>query len=36
MSLEKVNGLPLPGTALAAALLEAGFYSSPSGVRFRS
>ncbi len=36
MSLEKVNGLPVPGTALAAALLEAGFYSSPSGMRFRS
>ncbi len=36
MSLEKVNGLPLSGTALAAALLEAGFYSSPSGMRFRS
>ncbi|QCU78852.1 DEAD/DEAH box helicase [Citricoccus sp. SGAir0253] len=36
MSLEKVNGLSLPGTALAEALLEAGFYSSPSGVRFRS
>ncbi|MGM7666371.1 ATP-dependent helicase [Microbacterium sp. A93] len=36
MSLEKVNGLPLTGTPLAAALLEAGFYSSPSGLRFRS
>lgn len=36
MALEKVNGLPLTGTPLAAALLEAGFYSSPSGMRFRS
>ncbi|MDI3329258.1 MAG: DEAD/DEAH box helicase [Micrococcus sp.] len=36
MSLEKANGLPVPGTGLAAALLEAGFYSSPSGLRFRS
>jgi ATP-dependent Lhr-like helicase len=36
MSLEKVNGLSVPGTALAAALLEEGFYSSPSGLRFRS
>lgn len=36
MSLEKVNGVPLTGTPLAAALLEAGFYSSPSGLRFRS
>ena len=36
MSLEKVNGLPLLGTPLAAALLEAGFYASPSGLRFRS
>lgn len=35
-SLEKVNGLPITGTGLAAALLEAGFYSSPSGLRFRS
>ncbi len=36
MSLEKVNGLPLTGTPLATALAEAGFYSSPSGLRFRS
>ncbi|NUL44332.1 ATP-dependent helicase [Cellulosimicrobium funkei] len=36
MSLEKVNGLPLTGTPLATALAEAGFYSAPSGLRFRS
>ncbi|MEW1981627.1 ATP-dependent helicase [Citricoccus sp. NPDC079358] len=36
MSLEKVNGLPITGTPLATALAEAGFYSSPSGLRFRS
>ncbi|MGW9551019.1 ATP-dependent helicase [Citricoccus zhacaiensis] len=36
MSLEKVNGLAITGTALATALAEAGFYSSPSGLRFRS
>ena len=36
MSLEKVNGLPLLGTPLAEALLAAGFYASPSGLRFRS
>ncbi|MFC7401915.1 DEAD/DEAH box helicase [Citricoccus sp. GCM10030269] len=36
MSLEKVNGLPIPGTALAHALVEAGFYTSPAGIRFRA
>ena len=36
MALEKVNGRPLLGTPLAEALLRAGFYSSPSGVRFRT
>ncbi|WP_159548885.1 ATP-dependent helicase [Citricoccus sp. K5] len=36
MSLEKVNGVPLNGTPLATALAEVGFYSSPSGLRFRS
>lgn len=36
LSLEKVNGGPVLGTPLAAALLAAGFYSSPSGIRFRN
>lgn len=36
MTLEKLNGAPLLGTPLASALLAAGFYSSPSGLRFRS
>ena len=36
MSLEKVNGRTLLDTPLAEALLRAGFYSAPSGVRFRS
>ncbi|WBL19240.1 ATP-dependent helicase [Citricoccus sp. NR2] len=36
LSTERVNGEPVLGTPLAAALIEAGFYSSPSGVRFRS
>ena len=36
LSLEKVNGAPLLGTPLAEAMLAAGFYSSPSGIRFRS
>ncbi|MFC0582244.1 DEAD/DEAH box helicase [Micrococcoides hystricis] len=32
---EKLNQEPILGTPLAAALLAAGFYSSPSGLRFR-
>ncbi|MCV7472284.1 MULTISPECIES: hypothetical protein [Micrococcus] len=36
LSLEKVNGGPVLGTPLAEALLAAGFYSSPSGIRFRN
>ncbi|SDB83695.1 ATP-dependent helicase Lhr and Lhr-like helicase [Raineyella antarctica] len=36
MALEKVNGRSLLATPLAEALLRAGFYSSPSGVRFRA
>ena len=36
LSLEKVNGAPLLGTPLAEAMLATGFYSSPSGIRFRS
>ena len=36
LSLEKVNGGPVLGTPLAEAMLAAGFYSSPSGIRFRN
>ncbi|MGO1183389.1 ATP-dependent helicase [Micrococcaceae sp. AOP34-BR2-30] len=36
LSTERVNGAPLLGTDLAEHLLAAGFYSSPSGLRFRS
>ncbi|MDO5634157.1 MAG: ATP-dependent helicase [Micrococcus sp.] len=36
LALEKLNGAPILGTPLAAALLEAGFYSSPSGLRYRN
>ncbi|MDY6056059.1 DEAD/DEAH box helicase [Micrococcus sp.] len=36
LSLEKLNGGPILGTPLAEAMLAAGFYSSPSGIRFRS
>ena len=36
LSLEKVNGGPVLGTPLAEAMLAAGFYSSPSGLRYRS
>lgn len=36
LSAETVNGEPVLGTPLAAALLEAGFYASPRAVRFRS
>ncbi|MET1036160.1 MAG: DEAD/DEAH box helicase [Arthrobacter sp.] len=36
MSVERVNGRPIPDTAVSAALLEAGFYSAPNGVRFRN
>ncbi len=32
---EKLNQLPILGTDVADALLAAGFYSSPSGIRFR-
>ena len=35
MSMERANGLPILDSALGSALLEAGFYSSPSGIRFR-
>ncbi len=35
IALEKVNGQPVPDTALATALLAAGFHSSPNGLRFR-
>ena len=36
LSLEKVNGAPILGTPLSGAMLDAGFYSSPSGIRYRS
>ncbi|WP_038466195.1 DEAD/DEAH box helicase [Arthrobacter sp. PAMC 25486] len=36
MAIEKVNGLDVLGTPLAAALLAAGAYSSPRGVRIRA
>ncbi|MBM6621848.1 DEAD/DEAH box helicase [Micrococcaceae bacterium RIT802] len=35
IALEKANGRPVPDTPLAAALLAAGFHSSPNGLRFR-
>lgn len=35
IALDKVNGGPVPDTAVAAALLAAGFHSSPNGLRFR-
>ena len=36
LALEKANGAGILGTPLAEALLRAGFYSSPSGLRFRA
>ncbi|MDO4784830.1 MAG: ATP-dependent helicase [Propionibacteriaceae bacterium] len=36
LAVETVNGDPILGTPLAAALLDAGFYASPRAVRFRS
>ncbi|MHA7303704.1 ATP-dependent helicase [Arthrobacter sp. TMN-49] len=36
MAIEKVNGTPILHTPLAAALLGAGAYSSPLGVRIRA
>ncbi len=36
MAMEKVNGSGILGTPLAAALLAAGAYSSPSGIRIRA
>ncbi|MFJ3958866.1 ATP-dependent helicase [Arthrobacter sp. NPDC090010] len=36
LAMEKVNGQDLLGTPLAAALLEAGAYSTPRGVRLRA
>ncbi|GAA2560603.1 ATP-dependent Lhr-like helicase [Neomicrococcus aestuarii] len=36
MAMEKVNGLPILDSTIANALLAAGFYSSPAGLRFRS
>ncbi|MDO5745043.1 MAG: ATP-dependent helicase [Micrococcaceae bacterium] len=36
LGIEKVNGNPINETPLGAALHRAGFYSTPSGLRFRS
>jgi len=36
MTVEKVNGRSILDSTVAAALLDAGFYSSPNGVRFRA
>ena len=36
MAIEKVNGLDVLGTPLAAALLASGAYGSPKGVRIRA
>jgi ATP-dependent Lhr-like helicase len=36
LAMEKVNGAGILDTPLAAALLDAGAYSSPSGVRIRA
>ncbi len=36
LGIEKVNGSPVNDSPLGAALRRAGFYSTPSGLRFRS
>ena len=36
MAIEKVNGADVLGTPLAVALMAAGAYSSPRGVRIRA
>ncbi|GAA3678544.1 ATP-dependent helicase [Arthrobacter ginkgonis] len=36
MTVEKVNGRSILDSTVATALLDAGFYSSPNGVRFRA
>ncbi|MET1152742.1 ATP-dependent helicase [Arthrobacter sp.] len=36
MAVEKVNGGPILDTPLARALMDAGFYSTPRGLRFRA
>ncbi|MDO2933586.1 ATP-dependent helicase [Paeniglutamicibacter sulfureus] len=36
LGIEKINGKPVLETPVGTALLRAGFYSSPSGLRFRS
>ncbi|MFL4474240.1 ATP-dependent helicase [Paeniglutamicibacter sp. MACA_103] len=36
LGIEKINGKPIADTPVGAALRRAGFYSSPSGLRFRS
>ena len=36
LGIEKINGKPVADSPVAAALRRAGFYSSPSGLRFRN
>ncbi|WP_271395710.1 ATP-dependent helicase [Neomicrococcus lactis] len=36
MAMEKVNGRPILDSTIAKALVTAGFYTSPSGLRFRN
>lgn len=36
LAMEKVNGRPILDSTVAKALINAGFYTSPSGLRFRS
>ncbi|WP_411734671.1 ATP-dependent helicase [Paeniglutamicibacter sp.] len=36
LGIEKINGRPIAETPVGAALRRAGFYSSPSGLRFRA
>ncbi len=36
LGIEKINGNPINETPMGAALHRAGFYSTPSGLRFRS
>ena len=36
LGIEKINGQPIIGSPLGSALRHAGFYSTPSGLRFRA
>jgi ATP-dependent Lhr-like helicase len=36
LGIEKINGKPVVDTPVGAALRRAGFYSTPSGLRFRN